>query len=162
MVAAAVWPAKDPSEKLDYGVSFEASLARFWEKGKTYTSSTRVRPNRPNGFEYECTTGGQTSHREPSWPTTAAATVTDGTVVWTCRALSTSSLSTTVSGTPSWTAEAGITVTGENISGTLAGAYIESGKDGEDYTVIVTAACADGTTRVKTCVLPVRRAVRVA
>lgn len=36
-------------------------------------------------YRYECTTAGATGAAEPAWPTTEAATVTDGSVVWTCR-----------------------------------------------------------------------------
>ena len=34
---------------------------------------------------YEVTTAGSTDSTEPTWPTTAGTTVTDGTVVWTAR-----------------------------------------------------------------------------
>lgn len=37
------------------------------------------------GYVYECTTSGTTGGSEPSWPTTAGATVTSGTAVFTCR-----------------------------------------------------------------------------
>lgn len=38
---------------------------------------------------YECTTAGTTGGSRPTWNSTVAATVTDNTVVWTCRAAST-------------------------------------------------------------------------
>jgi hypothetical protein len=38
-------------------------------------------------YYYKCTTTGTTSGTEPSWPTVVGATVTDGTVVWTCTGL---------------------------------------------------------------------------
>jgi hypothetical protein len=39
-----------------------------------------------NGFRYECTTAGTThATTEPTWPIVEGATVTDNTVVWTCR-----------------------------------------------------------------------------
>lgn len=49
-----------------------------------FVSPTRA--NR-NGNRYECTTAGTThATTEPTWPTTAGATVVDDGVTWTCRA----------------------------------------------------------------------------
>lgn len=42
-----------------------------------------VLPATPNGRIYKCTTAGTTGAGEPTWPITAAGTVTDGTAVWT-------------------------------------------------------------------------------
>lgn len=49
------------------------------------TSPHFVTPTTPNGWRYECTTGGTSGGTEPTWPTTLGATVVDGTVTWTCR-----------------------------------------------------------------------------
>jgi len=67
-------------------------------------------PTTGNGYYYEVTTAGTTGATEPTWPTPAGTTVTDGTVVWTCR-LATVTLSTSVSATA-------LTITG--FAGTLA------------------------------------------
>ena len=42
-----------------------------------------VIPTAQNGRLYKCTTGGTAGAGEPTWPTTAGATVADGTAVWT-------------------------------------------------------------------------------
>lgn len=47
------------------------------------TSGDTVIPATPNGHIYSCSTSGTTASGEPTWPTTAGATVTDGTAVWT-------------------------------------------------------------------------------
>jgi len=47
------------------------------------SSGDTVIPTTPNGRIYKCTTAGTTGSGEPTWPTTAAGTVTDGTAVWT-------------------------------------------------------------------------------
>jgi len=49
------------------------------------TSPHFVTPITPNGWRYQCTTGGTSAAGEPTWPTTLDATVVDGTVTWTCR-----------------------------------------------------------------------------
>lgn len=50
-----------------------------------YTLGSAVSPATVNQYCYDCTTAGTTSATPPTWPTTVGATVTDGTVVWTCR-----------------------------------------------------------------------------
>lgn len=57
-----------------------------WQANHAYTNEF-VQPTVKNGYVYQCTTPG-TSHAtdEPTWPTTLNATVTDGTVTWTCHA----------------------------------------------------------------------------
>jgi len=67
-------------------------------------------PTTGNGYYYEVTTAGTTSAYEPTWPTPEGTTVTDGTVVWTCR-LATVTLSTSVSA---------LTYTMSGFAGTLA------------------------------------------
>jgi hypothetical protein len=47
------------------------------------TSGQYTVPATLNGRLYKCTTAGTTGSGEPTWPTTAGGTVTDGTAVWT-------------------------------------------------------------------------------
>jgi hypothetical protein len=47
------------------------------------TSGQYTVPATLNGRMYKCTTAGTTGSGEPTWPTTAGGTVTDGTAVWT-------------------------------------------------------------------------------
>lgn len=55
-------------------------------RNTAYSVGQKVVPLALNGYVYECTVAG-TSHatNEPSWPTTLAQTVTDGTVTWRCE-----------------------------------------------------------------------------
>lgn len=48
------------------------------------TTSDSVQPASPNGFYYKVTTAGTTAASEPVWPTLPGATVTSGTVTFTC------------------------------------------------------------------------------
>lgn len=77
---------KPAGDTVPYEFDFSRLLETRWRPGYQYDATAYVRPITPNGFEYECTTGGQSAHDEPEWPTTVAATVTDGSVTWTARA----------------------------------------------------------------------------
>lgn len=62
----------------------EAYRNKPWAVNTAYALNDIVRPRTANGRSYKCTTAG-TSHTttEPTWPTTANGTVSDGTVTWT-------------------------------------------------------------------------------
>ena len=49
-----------------------------------YALNSYVLPATPNGFYYKATTAGTSAGTIPTFPTTIDATVTDGTVTWTC------------------------------------------------------------------------------
>jgi hypothetical protein len=55
-----------------------------WAATTGKTLGQMVTPTVANGYTYQCTTPGTTDGSQPTWPTTIGATVTDGTVVWTC------------------------------------------------------------------------------
>lgn len=122
-------------------------LAQRWIAGADVSATYRIRPLTPTGYEYEVTTAGQSGHREPIWPRTAGATVTDGSVTWTCRAVSTASLSATVSSVV-WSADSGLTISSETLQGQLARALVSGGTDGQTYRVTAEATCSDGTVEV--------------
>lgn len=61
------------------------ALVQRYQPGAMYATNELIRPTFPNGFFYKATTPGQASGREPNWPRTAAATVNDGSVVWTAQ-----------------------------------------------------------------------------
>ena len=56
-----------------------------WAASTAYTLGNYRRPTTANSLYYEVTTAGTSAASEPTWPTTIGTTVTDGTVVWTCR-----------------------------------------------------------------------------
>ena len=73
---------------LDAGSAGTAPYASpAWVASTAYATTAPhfVTPTTPNGFRYQCTTGGTSAGSEPTWPTTIGATVADNTVVWTCR-----------------------------------------------------------------------------
>jgi hypothetical protein len=85
---------KTETEIVKVKYDFRPLLEYIWEPGAAYDAADYVRPTAANGFEYECTTGGQSGSREPRWPTTVAATVTDGSITWTARAFGTNATDT--------------------------------------------------------------------
>lgn len=82
-------------DTLTWFFDFAGECYRYREPGRVYATNDVVRPATPNGYEYKATTGGQTrgtldAPRPPIWPT--SGTVTDGSVVWTPQAISSSGL----------------------------------------------------------------------
>lgn len=155
---AATWPPKHPDEDLDYAVDFEQECARKWSPRTDVAEGTKIRVytnDKSAGFEHEATTAGRTGGRMPHFATALNGTANDGSVVWTARTISSSSLRRTISGTPTWSAT-GLTIDDEDVSGTLSQANISGGEDGENYLVSVKATMSDGAEVVKVCVLPVR------
>jgi hypothetical protein len=53
----------------------------YWQARATVALGTIARPG--NGHSYKVTTAGATGTSEPTWPTTAGGTVSDGTATWT-------------------------------------------------------------------------------
>ena len=61
-----------------------------WVALTNYALGNTRRPSVPNGLAYEVTTdGGSSGASEPTWPTTIGATVVDGGLTWTAKAMST-------------------------------------------------------------------------
>lgn len=72
-----------------YGQIIGKSSDGPWLPNTSYATGIFRMPNpQPptNAFRYEVTTAGTTGSTQPVWPTTVGATVTDGSVTWTCRA----------------------------------------------------------------------------
>lgn len=77
---------KDPNEIVTYELNWLKFIETIWQANKRYPAASYVRPSERNGYEYECTTAGESLKYEPNWTTTIGDTVSDGTAVWTCRA----------------------------------------------------------------------------
>jgi len=121
----------------------------LWRAGADYLAGDFVRPSVANGFDYECTTAGQVNgKKEPNWAqaATVGATFQDGSVVWTCRALSTSSLLRTIS-TSAWAGGA-LTIDGAGINNSAgeqqAFAFVSGGVAGTTYRVTNHVVFSDG------------------
>ncbi|WP_221029056.1 DUF7594 domain-containing protein [Actomonas aquatica] len=72
-----------------YGQIIGKSYDGAWEPNTAYADRTHRMPTNPpatDRYRYRVTTAGTSGSTEPTWPTTVGATVSDGTVVWTCIA----------------------------------------------------------------------------
>lgn len=58
---------------------------QLWTASVALSLGVFVTATIPNGYQYEVTTAGTTGATEPTWPTTAGATVVNGTVTFTTR-----------------------------------------------------------------------------
>lgn len=94
-----------------------------WQAGMAVSTGEYCEPAAIAGFGYECTTAGTAGTHEPTWPTTAGGTVTDGTIVWTARVAMTitwtaRALYKSGASEPTWPTTIGGTVTDGNITWT--------------------------------------------
>lgn len=146
------WEPMMPGAKLPRGFDFAPLITRWHEQGVDFSTGAMVRVPGVAGFQYEATTGGQTGTKPVRWPTTIDATVQDGSVTWTCRAVATTSLLTTVSDV-TWTADDGVTITSPTEYGQVGTATVEVDADvanGTDIGFTLSATLVDGS------ILPVR------
>jgi len=101
-------------EALPFQINWTHEFSNRWSANNGYAVASRVRPSKPElqtGFEYE-SGGGQSGPEEPSWPSTAGETVVDGSITWTCRTLSNSSLRERIVSSV-WTPVANFTIADE-------------------------------------------------
>lgn len=145
---------KDPNVPATYSVDFHDELVREAKRDYDFTAGQFVRPQRGTGFYYECTTAGRTSAHYPTWPRAAAETITDGSVVWTARAPSGSSIPTISSVT--WTLPSGITKDSQSEVGLVAFITLSGGTDGVDYDILCRMTPSSGNVVEQTITVPVR------
>ena len=164
-VAAKVWPPKHPDATLDYAVDFEEECARKWGPLRDFSAGQNIRiftGGKAVGFEFEPTTPGRTGVRVPVFPSAIGDTVSDGSAIWTCRALSSASLLRTISGTPAWAVDDdAVTISGEAVASFQGLAKLAGGEDDDDYVVTVTATMSDGLIIPKLVILPVRIPIKI-
>ena len=77
------WPTTKAGTVVDGTVTWTEDTPPDWEVLTAYSIDDFVSPTTKNGHRYRCTTAGTSAASEPTWPTTKAGTVVDGTVTWT-------------------------------------------------------------------------------
>ena len=133
---------KTETEIIKIKVDFRDAIEYRWSPSTAYDSGDYVRPSVGNGFEYECTTAGQTNATEPSWPTTAGSTVTNGSVVWTARAFATNAADTISSANVE--VPTGITAGTPSVDGTVIIVAVSGGENGNTYLISIEATTSAG------------------
>jgi hypothetical protein len=71
----------------DAPLPYYGTLAAAWQGSHAYSLTNYVKAVTFNNRRYECTVAGTSGSSQPTWPTTIGATVVDGGVTWTCRAV---------------------------------------------------------------------------
>jgi hypothetical protein len=146
---------KDPNVSATYSIDWHDELITPAYREWAFALASFVQAQRDTGFYYECTTAGRTSRNYPTeWPREAGETVTDGSVVWTCRHPSSSTVPAVSSCV--WTPDSGLTVDSQSESGTVSSVVLSGGTDGVDYEVLCRMTPTIGSVTEKTIIVPVR------
>jgi len=93
---------------------YEACDPPAWAAGVAVAVGDARKPTTFNGLIAKCTTAGTTGTTEPTWPTAAGATVTDGTAVWTM--VSNYGLASATLGTADFTIATDTSIPGEKLT----------------------------------------------
>lgn len=142
---------KLPGEKLPIQIDLTKFCENNWDSrcgAGIYSLGEVVRPTEGNrtGYEYIVTQAGQTLIEEPSWPTVIGDTVMDGSVEWTCQAISNASLQKTIVSVI-WDGD-GFTVTDAFIVNTdgeqRVGCFISGDQSPGKYLVVADVVFSDG------------------
>lgn len=144
----AVIAPKRSGETVAIKVDWHDFLANQRQPGAIVASGAIVRPTRKRatGLQYRCTTAGTTSGQPTDrlrWPRTSAATLTDGTVVWTAEAMTDASLRTTISAND-WPAVAGLTFGAVSNADLVYTLLVSGGTSGQTYDIEHEITCANG------------------
>ncbi len=128
-----------------YGIVWDDWLANLWEPNTAATVGLTIRPSYPNGYQYVCTGAGQTGAQEPTWPAFLGAQILDGSAIWTCEAIDSTSLEGNVT-SANWTTVAGVQLDDVAIVGNSTLVLIDTTQAtaGTDYDVICTMTTTVG------------------
>jgi len=151
-----------PGEVMNFAFEWSIWLANRWIAGIPVNAGFAIRPRKATGFEYATAAGGFSGSVappaiEPAWPILEGLQVSDGTVLWTCQAISDSSLESTISSSD-WAADSPLTLGGLSRNGTRVAGLVTIGSataDG-DYYVRNTITLASTVKKVGTLLMRVR------
>ena len=129
-------PAKRSADKVPVQFDWHDYLANKWQRGTPYLLGARIRPERlqATGLEYEVTTGGVSGNRRPNFPVTLSETVQSGSVVFTAREMSDSSLRATILSS-TFPAVDGLTLSDQSDDDHVHTIFVAAGTSGQHYDV---------------------------
>jgi len=144
-------------EKNTFGIDWTQWLQNEWTRGAMVALGFTIRPKVPTGYQFVCSIAGESGSFEPLWPNVVGATVSDGSVVWTCEPIDNTSLAETVVSAP-WIVPAGVAIGATSLVGQIAGVFLDvSGATaGQDYVVNCNMQASDGEVKVGQLKLKVR------
>lgn len=145
---------KDPDVAAQYTIDWHDALIGQPLRAMPFAAGAFVQAQSDTGWYYECTTAGRTGAHYPSWPRAAGETVQDGSVVWTARHPSSSSVPAVASA--AWSVPSGITKDSQSESGVLTHIVLSGGTDGEDYEITCRMTPTVGNPIEQTITVPVR------
>lgn len=153
-----------PGDNLDFAIEWSHWLSLRWSPGLAFAAGSVIRPRSSTGFEYLTAGGGMTAAAaipsvEPKWPTALGGAVQDGSVIWTCQAISTASLVSSIVSS-SWLSDAPVTNAGASLIGykALVLANAPSNAIDGDYYLRNTILLANALQKVGVFLLKVRTA----
>lgn len=164
-------PAKRSADKVPVQFDWHDHLANQWQPGSTCEAGLCIRLPRmlATGLEYEVTTAGVTGARRPNFPgpvydqngnvedTGIGRKVASGSVIFTARAITTSSLRATITLSEFPTVD-GITLSDESENDLIYTVYAEGGTPGQQYEIVhrVTLSNPAGEKKEAVAALPVK------
>jgi hypothetical protein len=78
-------PVDKPADKTSAKPAPKTLTDPVWKANTAYAVGATVQPSPANGHSYVCSTAGTSGPTQPTFLTTKAVTVSDGSVVWTER-----------------------------------------------------------------------------
>lgn len=145
---------KDPNVPAQYTIDWHDELIGQPLREMAFTAGEFVQAQRDTGWYYECTTAGRTGRNYPTWSRAEGETVNDGSLVWTARHPSSSSVPAVSSAT--WTLPSGITKDSQSEAGVLTHIVLSGGTDGVDYDITCRMTPTSGNVAEKTITIEVR------
>jgi hypothetical protein len=146
---------KDASESKSVELNLFRWCASFWRPNEQYSNGEYARPTNPTGFAYQGTAGTSGS-REPVWPRTIDATVSDGSVTWTCKAAGSNGLNS-ISSPVGVSDPSGLTISDVSVSElTKILATYAGGTLGQDFEAVFTFTL-NGVPRVARQLVKIRK-----